>query len=186
MKAQKQDQNELAACFMRIERSGETLEGVANGMFAPLKAKKIKTLEQFNAEVTSAYEINGWSRKAGRPAADAAKEKSAPEAVQVYVSRFRKAYRLKLNVISFVTIGALRTAMLKKTSVSHQAAKRPPELKGIQLSSENSLIGALFHDMPALWQRLPDDKKDMFYRQIEKVYNQYLKSAPPDLVKAAA
>lgn len=184
-KTQKQDQDDLAACFLRVERAGGTLEGIANGMFAPLKAKKIKTLEQFNAEVMAAYEKNAWSRKAGRPAVGA-KEKPAPDAVQVYVSRFRAAYRLKLNVISFTTIGEMREAISKRKQAAHHAADRPPELKGIHLSSENSLIeGALFHNVPTLWQLLPDDKKEMFYRQVEKVYNQYVKSAPPDLVKAA-
>lgn len=185
MKTQKQDQDDLAACFLKMGRAAGTLDGYANGIFAPLKAKKIKTVEQLNAEVIAAYEKNGWSRKAGRPAAGS-KEKPAPDAVQLYVSIFRAAYRMKLNVISFTTVGELRTAIREKRQTAHQAANRPPELKGIQLSSENSLIeGALFHNVPALWQLLPDDKKEMFYRQIEKVYNQYVKSAPPELVKAA-
>lgn len=178
-------ENQLAACFVQMARKGKTLETTANGMFAPLKAESIDTLDKFNAKVSECFDANGWTRTTGRPA-KGVKSKPVPDVVQVYVSRFRGAYKLGLDVLSFSTVYELREAVKVRRQVAHQHAQRPPELKGIQLSSKNRLIeGALFHNVTALWEVLPEDKQEMLYRQIEMVYNTYLKDAPADVLQAA-
>lgn len=160
-------------------------DGIANGLFAPLKAMKIKTLEQADDVFAKAYELNNWSQTTGRPAAGSTAE-PAPGAVKQYLSYFRRAYRLKLDVISFDTIHALRVATREKATPHAQAPERPPQLKGVQLSDENHLIGALFHDVPALWQRLPEGQGDLFLQKIQEVYDFFLASAPPEMLAQEA
>lgn len=176
----------LAQCFLQLARNGKTLDNTANALFDPLKAKKIKTLAQFDVEVAEGCKANNWTRSKGRPA-KGSKMKPVPDIIQVYVSRFRAAYRLELDVLSFKTVGEMRAAVLKHRQDARAATDgRPPELAGIQLSSENKLIGALFHDIPELWKHLPEERQALFYKQIDRVYRTYLKDAPPELIQAAA
>jgi hypothetical protein len=162
-------------------------DGIANGLFAPLKQLKVKTLEQAEDIFAKAYELNNWSQSQGRPAAGSTTE-PAPGAVKQYLSYFRRAYRLKLDVISFETIGAMRVAIREKakTAVHAQGPERPPELRGIEIRDENRLTGALFHDVPALWQRLPEGQGDLFLQKIQEVYDFFLASAPPEMMPEAA
>jgi len=159
-------------------------DAVANQLFAPLKAMKVKTLEQADDVFAKAYELNNWSQTQGRPAAGSTTE-PAPSVVKQYLSYFRRAYKLKLDVINFETIHAMRVATREKT-VHASAPQRPPQLQGVQLANENRLTGALFHDVPALWQRLPEGQGDLFLQKIQEVYDFFLASAPPEMMPEAA
>lgn len=181
MKTQKLD---LASDFINIQRKAHGVESAANGMFATLKAEDVTTLDHFNELVRDAYQRNGWSQSAGRPVAGA-KEKPAPEAVKLYVSTFRAAYRYKLDVLSFETVGALRTAIREKRTAPSQSVVRPPELKGIHVSAENKLTGALWHDAVVLHQHLTVDEQQEFEREVRMLIMRFTKNAPAELVQAA-
>ena len=183
MKTQQQE-IELSAVFTKIKTSAGALERVANGILSAIKTQDAKTLEHFNEMVADAYVDNGWSTKAGRPA-KGTKEKPAPDAVQLYVSTVRAAYRMSLDVMSFETMGALRVAIRDKRSTPSQDAARPPELVGVQLSSDDRLTGALIHDTGTLWKRLrPKDQKAMTLA-LQKVLDEFMKLAPPELKMVA-
>ena len=174
----------LASDFINIARKANGIEGAANGMFTTLKAEDVKSLEHFNEMVRDAFAANGWSQAAGRPVAGT-KEKPAPDAVKLYVSTFRAAFRMKLDVLSFETVGALRNAIRDKRSGTSQSEARPPELKGIKVSAENRLTGALWHDAVVLHQHLTTDEQQEFEREVRMLMMRFTKSAPNELVQAA-
>lgn len=172
----------LAVDFINIARKAKGVESAANGMFSTLKAEDVTTLDHFNEKVRDAFQTNGWSKTAGRPVAGA-KEKPAPDAVKLYVSTFRAAYRMKLDVLGFETVGALRTAIRERRQAASHAPKpeQPPELKGIQLVAENHLTGALWHDAVVLHQHLSSTLQHDFEREVRMLMMRYSKDAPPDL-----
>lgn len=181
MKSQKFD---LAVIFTKIEKAAGTVEDVAKSVLAAVKAAKAERLEQFNEMVADAYGRNGWSQKAGRPSAGS-QEKPAPDAVKLYVSTIRAAYRMGIKVTSFETVGALRVEIRNRRSVHAEGPARSPELRGIQLTSENTFTGALWHDAVVLWDNLPDNDRVKLETQIRKLFNQFAKAAPPELAMAA-
>ena len=175
---------ELAVDFKNIERKAKGVEGAANGIFSTLKAEDVTDLGHFNELVAEAYKRNGWSQVTGRPAAGS-KEKPAPDVVKFYVSTFRAAYRLKLDVLSFDHVGAMRTALRDKRGVHASAAPRPPELKGVQISAENRMNGALWHDAVVLHQHLAETDQQEFERELRMLMMRFTKAAPEELVQAA-
>lgn len=177
----------LAADFINIARKAKGVESAANGMYSTLKAEDVRTLDHFNEKVRDAFQANGWSQTAGRPAAGS-KEKPAPDAVKLYVSTFRAAYRMGLDVLSFETVGAMRTTIRERRQGIAHAAKpdQPPELKGIQLVAEHSLTGALWHDAVVLHQHLNADKQHEFEREVRMLMMRYSKDAPPELTVVPA
>lgn len=152
-------------------------------MFASLKAVNVKTLEQFNALIKEAYDQNGWSQHAGRPIAGS-KDKPAPDAVKLYVSSFRAAYRMKLDVLSFQTVGTMRAAVRDSRSERAQGPERPPELVGVQVSAENRMTGSLYHDLIVVDQHLPPNERAELEREVRKLLVRYTRKAPPELVAA--
>ena len=128
---------DLASVFVQIEKRAKGLEGVAGGIFSVVKQFKISTLDSFNDRVSEAFAKNGWSQGAGRPVAGV--KRSAPDAVRIYVSTFRAAYRMKLDVMGFDSMHGMRKAIKEKRAAGLQIAQGPPELKGIQVSSENKI-----------------------------------------------
>lgn len=184
METQQQEIEQLAASMLSVGKLGGKMEGLANSWFAPLKAMDVRTLDEANIVFSAAYEVNGWSQTAGRPSAGST-QKPAPRAVKLYTTTFRKGYKEGLDVLSFETVWALREATSQKRTAPSQAASRPPELKGIQVSSENTLTGALWHDVVVLWEHLPEDKRGEFEQQVRKLLSRFTKAAPPELLQAA-
>jgi hypothetical protein len=179
----KATQKDLAATLADIARKAKGVDSAANGMFVSLKASNAKTLDQFNALIRAAYEKNRWSRHTGRPVAGS-KEKPAPDAVKLYVSSFRAAYRMGLDVLSFDTVCAMRTAVRESRSSHDNGPERPPELAGIHISAEHRLTGAIWHDAVVLHQHLAGDEKAEFEREVRRLLMRFTKKAPPELVAA--
>lgn len=177
----------LAADLLNIARKAKGVESAANGMFSTLKAENVKTLDHFNERVRDAFQVNGWSQTAGRPVAGS-KEKPAPDAVKLYVSTFRAAYRMGLDVLSFETVGAMRTTIRERRQAPKHAegAERPPELKGIVVAVEHSLTGALWHDAVVMHQHLTADKQHEFEREVRMLMMRYSKDVPPELTVVPA
>lgn len=169
---------QIAKSFSQIGEAGETIDNLANGLFAPLKSLKVKTLDEANKVFAEAYDLNGYSRTAGRPVAGATTV-PAPDAVKLYVTTFRAGFKLGLDVLGYATVGQLRTAIREKRAelAEAQHPEPPAELKGLRLMEEHRLNGALFHDVPTLWQMLPGDKRDQFFKRIQKVYEEFRKIA---------
>jgi hypothetical protein len=174
----------LAATFSKLETAAGEVEEIAKEILAEVKGQKARTLELFNKMVTEAYETNGWSQRVGRPP-DNATEKSAPDVVKFYVSIARAAYRLNLPIMEFETMGALRLAIRGKRVNLVHSGERAPELKGISLSPENKLIGALWHDVVVVWEHLPIQAQIEFETQVRKLLSRFTKQAPPELQKTA-
>ncbi len=181
MKTTKQD---LASVFAQIEKSADALEGVAAGILHAIKTNNATTLDQFNDMVAEAYGRNGWSQRAGRPPVGST-ERTAPEAVKVYVSTVRAAYRLNLKVPAYETMGALRVGIRDARSAAASTREKSPELRGIQLTTETSLNGALWHDAVVVWEHLPAEQRELFETQVRRLLTKYTKQAPADLLQAA-
>jgi hypothetical protein len=176
----------LAVDFINIARKAAGVESAANGIFNTLKAEDVKTLDHFNEKVRDAFQANGWSQTAGRPAAGS-KEKPAPDAVKLYVSTFRAAYRMKIDVLSFETVGAMRTTIREMRAAAHQRklAEPPtpsrPEMEGVEVKGPQNLIGALWHDAMLLAEKIPADNQQEMEREVRMVMQRFLRFAPPEL-----
>jgi hypothetical protein len=178
--------NTLAADFINIARKAKGVESAANGMFSTLKTEDVTTLDHFNELTRDAFKTNGWSQTAGRPVAGS-KEKPAPDAVKLYVSSFRAAYRLGLDVLSFETVGAMRNAIREVRAAAHERrlaeppAPSRPEMEGVEVKGQHSLIGALWHDAMLLAEKIPADNQQEMEREVRMVLQRFLRYAPPEL-----
>lgn len=176
----------LATDFINIARKAKGVESAANGMFSTLKNEDVITLDHFNEMTREAFQTNGWSQTAGRPVAGA-KEKPAPDAVKLYVSSFRAAYRLGLDVLSFETVGSMRNAIRERRQEIAQERHVTPEpepraeMMGVTVDEPHSLIGALWHDAVALAEGIPSDAQQEFEREVRMVMQRFLRFAPPEL-----
>lgn len=186
MKTKTQD---LAEVFTQIQSAANTLEDVSKGILAAIKHAKATSLAKFNAMVESAYKANGWSQKAGRRMPGDT-TKAAPRAVTFYVSTIRAAYRLKLKVMNYDLMQAVRDDIAKARKAERDAAKAKvqpapaPEVVGIQVQQENTLTGALWHDAVVLWEHLPDEQRALFEGQVRRLLTKYRKDAPEELLAA--
>lgn len=170
----------LAVVFAQIEKSANQVEDVAKGMLAAIKHAKASTLEQFDVMVAEAYAQNGWSQKAGRPAVASAL-KPAPQAVKLYVSTVRAAYRLKLKVLRYTIMQELRNDIAKARAAAVPARQVAPALVGVQVQQEHALTGALWHDAVVLWEHLPSEQQALFEKQVRSLLTRYTKQAPANL-----
>lgn len=186
MKTKTQD---LAEVFTQIQSAAATMEDVSKGILAAIKEAKATTLNKFNSMVEDAYKANAWSQKAGRRMPGDT-SKSAPRAVTFYVSTIRAAYRLKLRVISYDLMQAVRDDIARARKTERDAAKAKthpspaPEVVGIQVQQENTLTGALWHDAVVLWEHLPDEQRVLFEGQVRRLLTKYRKDAPEELLAA--
>lgn len=186
MKTKIQD---LAEVFTQIQSAAVTMEDVSKGILAAIKEAKATTLNKFDAMVTEAYKANGWSQKAGRrsPGDTSA---SAPRAVTFYVSTIRAAYRLKLKVIGYDLMQAVRDDIAKARKAARDADKakaapvQAPEVVGIQVEQENALTGALWHDALVVREHLGESQRALFDAQVRRLLAKYRKEAPADLLAA--
>lgn len=179
----------LAEVFVQIQTAASTMEDISKGILAAIKEAKATTLNKFDAMVTEAYKANGWSQKAGRRSPGDTTT-SAPRAVTFYVSNIRAAYRLKLKVLDYDLMQAIRDDIAKARKRERDAKKatsqlaRAPEVVGIQLQQENTLTGALWHDAVVLWDHLPDEQRALFEKQVRGLLTKYRKVAPEELLAA--
>lgn len=191
MKTKPQD---LAEVFTQIQSAADAMEDISKGILSAIKDAKANTLNKFNAMVEGAYKANGWSQKRGqRKPGDTTT--TAPKAVTFYVSTIRGAYRLKLKVMAYDLMQAVRDDMAKARKAERDAEKakqrakvepvQAPEVVGIQLQQENALTGALWHDAVVLWEHLPDEQRALFEGQVRRLLTKYRKDAPPELLEAA-
>lgn len=179
----------LAEVFVQIESAANSMEDISKGILAAIKEAKATTLNKFDAMVTEAYKANDWSQKAGRRSPGDTTT-SAPRAVTFYVSNIRAAYRLKLKVLDYDLMQAIRDDIAKARKRERDAKKatsqlaRAPEVVGIQLQQENTLTGALWHDAVVLWDHLPSEQRALFEKQVRGLLTKYRKVAPEELLAA--
>lgn len=180
----------LAEVFVQIQSAATTMEDISKGILAAIKAAKATTLDKFNAMVEEAYKANGWSQKAGRRLPGDTTI-SAPRAVTFYVSTVRAAYRLKLKVMAYELMQAVRDDIAAARKIIRYAERtksqpvQAPEVVGIQVEQEHALTGALWHDAVVLWEHLPGEQRALFEGQVRRLLAKYRKDAPPELLKAA-
>jgi hypothetical protein len=180
----------LAEVFTQIQSAANAVEDISKGILAAIKAAKATTPDKFNVMVEEAYKVNGWSQKAGRRL-EGDTTTSAPRAVTFYVSTVRAAYRLKLKVITYDLMQAVRDDIAaarkaaRKAELTKSQPAQAPEVVGIQVQQENALTGALWHDAVVLWEHLPGEQRALFEGQVRRLLTKYRKDAPPELLKAA-
>jgi hypothetical protein len=187
MKTKPQD---LAEVFTQIQSAANTMEDISKGILAAIKAAKANTLEKFNAMVEAAYKANGWTQKSGRrlPGDD---RTTAPKAVTFYVSTIRAAYRLKLKVVSYDLMQAVRDDIAKARKARRDAEKAKeqpvtePDLAGVSIKNPDELTGDFWHDVLFFATKLPAEQQQWFKAQVQRAYNKCVKEAPPELLKAA-
>lgn len=172
--------SKLTKLLKDLSDTGEAQESLGAKCLAFLIEKECWTVELAEIQFGIAYDENGWSRTVGRPK-DGATVNPAPVTVKNYISTFRRAYKFELDIRSFKTMGELRTATKDARDAVKKVDGARPELKGIQLSRPNSLIGALWHDLIASWEQLPEGEQDVYAAKLQKIKDQMIKKAPGDL-----
>lgn len=168
----------LAAAFSVLARDSTVLESKAESVLRILKAEKIKDLKAFNAEVKEAYKANGWNAAAGRPK-EGSKLEPVPSTVKQYVSAIRRAFKMKLLVLSYSSFTALRNDVKKEAAkVRKPRTNAPKEIAGIQLSQPHQLTGGTFHDLLALYNALDRTRKPKMLAALDRIKRDFSKAAP--------
>jgi hypothetical protein len=181
----------LAEVFVQIQAAANSMEDISKGILAAIKEAKATTLNKFDAMVTEAYKANGWSQKAGRRSPGDTTT-SAPRAVTFYVSNIRAAYRLKLKVLDYDLMQAIRDDIAKARKRERDAKKAnekteevSPDLAGVSIKNPDELTGEFWHDVLFFATKLPAEQQQWFKAQVQRAYNKCAKEAPPELLKAA-
>lgn len=175
----------LAAALSVIAKDSTVLESKAEAVLKILKAEKIKDLKTFNAAVREAYAANGWNPGAGRPKAGSDLQ-SVPPTVKQYVSAIRRAFKFKLQVLSFSSFSALRSELKAHAAkVRKPRTNGPKETRGIHLASPDQLIGAPFHDLAVLYNALDRTKKPKMLAALDRIKRDFSHAAPQLVVAAA-
>jgi hypothetical protein len=176
--------NEMASKLTKLLKdlsdTGEAQESLGTKCLAFLVEKECWTADLAEIQFGIAYDDNGWSRTAGRPK-DGTTANPAPVTVKNYISTFRRMYKFNLDIRQYKTMGELRSALKAARDAVKEEATTRPELKGVQLSRPNSLIGSLFHDIIASWELLPEDEQGAYAAKLQKIKDQMIKKAPADL-----
>ena len=172
--------SQLTKIFKTIGENDEKQESLGGQILAFLIENKCATLEKANEQFKIAYDENGWSRTAGRPK-DGSKEIPAPATVKNYVSAFRRAYKCNLHVPSFKTVGEMRQAIRDHRDAEKEAQEKPASLAGVQISKEDTLTGALVHDIYACIKAMAPEDRDDIEAKLRRVLAQAMKKAPPEL-----
>jgi hypothetical protein len=177
--------NDLAKIFTNIEHAAAQVEELASQILDAIKEAQADTLQDFEEMVGDAYDANGWNRQAGRPA-DGATLLPAPMTVRNYVSWVRRAYKVGLAVPEFETLGELRRAV--KESKQKPAPVQHDELaamRGVKMSKDAELIGAVVHDIGVVLTHLDQADQDEFEQRLQKLIKQFSKKAHIEVAAAA-
>lgn len=170
MKATKSN---LASVFTQIETAAGTVDDIAKGILDAIRERDAKTLEEFNEMVSGAYAFNGWSQTVGRPV-EGATDTPAPQAVKMYVSNVRGAYRAGFDVQAFDTMYGLRKALRdKRKDDAKPSVEVPAEMQGVHITRDSKLTGALIHDTAVLYQHLPEAQRGKFEIQLRELVGKF-------------
>jgi hypothetical protein len=187
-------ETKLARVFSSITQSEEKLESTAAGLFAIVKDAKVRTVNQWDKLVHGAYEANGWNGRQGRPNGGEEKKESVPGTVRTYATIVRQAIRSRLKVATYDTFTALRADLSEKRtgSRSHRGggsrrksavaanagiAQIPKGLQsdftGVAIEQPDEFKLSLFHDLGALYLKLPAAQRPLYRAQLQRVFDQY-------------
>jgi hypothetical protein len=102
-----------------------------------------------------------------------------PSTVKQYVSAIRRAFKLKMLVLSYTSFSALRSDLKKEASkVRKPRTSGPKELIGIRWRSPITMTGATFHDLAALYNALDRTRKPKMLAALERIKRDFSKAAP--------
>jgi hypothetical protein len=177
--------NDLAKIFTNIEHAAAQVEELASQILDAIKEAQADTLADFEEMVGDAYDANGWNRQAGRPA-DGATLLPAPMTVRNYVSWVRRAYKVGLAVPEFETLGELRRAV-KESKVKPEPVQHDElaALRGVKMSKDAELIGAVVHDIGVVLTHLDQADQYEFEQRLQKLIKQFSKKAHIEVAAAA-
>ena len=165
-----------------MEKDGQTLASRADAVLRIVKTNKIEDVKAFSAAVKAAYAANGWNAGAGRPVKGAPPMKPVPSSVKQYVSTMRAAFKMKLPVTSYSSFHALRSEVRDvRVKARKKQAAQTPELAGVAVKRDDTLNGAIFHDLAVLFNALDKAKQGHMIRALDRVKNQFAGAAPNEL-----
>jgi hypothetical protein len=172
----------LASVFEEMEKDGATLASRADAVLRIVKTNKIEDVKHFSAAVKAAYAANGWNPGAGRPVKGADKLKAVPASVKQYVSTMRAAFRMKLLVTSYSSFYALRSDVsATRVKARKKAAEAVPELAGLTVKRDDTLNGALFHDLAVLFESLDKGKQGKMIGALDRIRREFAHAAPAEI-----
>ena len=181
-------ETKLAKVFQHVETIGAQADNIAAGILRIVHEGKIRSVEDFDPLVKAAYEANGWNPRQGRPSAEDKEQgrDTVPPTVRTYVTQVRSAMREGVNVLKCDTFYDLRQALRKKRNIrlapkggnGEEAAVVPDAVKndfeGVLIRSSGEPNGALFHDLGLTFMKLPEEHRDVFGRQLNRLLHKYM------------
>lgn len=159
----------LAGVLHNIATASAQMDDLAGDILAVLRKHKVSTLSKFESVAAAAYEANGWQKGGGRPKKGEERE-PIPDAVKVYMSQIRKAYRLKLKVTTYNSMYDLRQAVTNKARKQRaDDVEKEPQLTGVEVSTPDKFNGAALHDAIVFYMALDDDGKREFVTGLDRL-----------------
>lgn len=177
----------LSAALKTLGDFQGRLDDRAKAIFNVVRNAKIRKLEAFNEAVALAYADNGWHTAIGKPKGNA-KTQPAPRTVRTYVWEFRTAFKLGLPVGSMTSLYELRQAVAanrKKRPIAAANDERPEELKGVSIRQPDTIVGAVFHDIIAVYANLPEADQQSVVAQLNRILHRYQRQVNGSLRLAA-
>lgn len=176
----------LTAALSAIAQDVEQLESRADAVLAIVKDSGIRDVKAFSAAVREAYKANGWNATAGKPA-PGKRAQPVPATVKQYVSTIRGAFRLGVNVAKMESFFKLRKVLRQaRAAANPQLVVKDPRLAGLRLVKNASLIGAPFHDLTVVYEKLPKAAQKQLAGEVNELLRRYQPAAAPQLVLAKA
>lgn len=166
----------FALILAAIGTQGEKVEGMGASLLSSLRAQGVKTLEDFDAAITAAYQVNGWNTRQGRPSAE--KREKVPNTVRTYVWEMRSALKDGIHIWTCKTFYELRIARAKARKAPVVAAEssslpKLPELQGVRITGVDAPNGALFHDLALVFAVIPEAQRTLLSRSLERLLRAY-------------
>lgn len=167
----------LAEALGTIATQSAGLETKADAVLAIIRVTGIADLPAFDSAVKVAYAENGWNTERGRPTGKV-KRGIVPPTVKQYISQVRGAYKLKLDPGKYDTFHALRVALKAERAKQQPAADVDPVMAGAKIVQPDTLTGAPFHDLMALYAEMDAAKQNQLVAAVEGLVKRFRSAAP--------
>ena len=169
--------NSMSVAFKKVVKDAEKVEQSATQILIVAQKEKAVTIEAFDALVTSACQENNYSQQVGRPAAGSTLE-AMPSTLRYYITTMRRIYRDGLDVMSFKSMFEVREAVYGQKGEPKPRQSRGESLsflRGVKISKDDAMNGAIVHDIGFVMIHLPEDKRELLEAKLETLKKQFAK-----------
>lgn len=175
----------FAKALAELGAQGEKTEDLASSLLRIIKEQMVRTIEDLDAVITAAYDLNGWNTRQGRPTVE--KRAKVPNTVRTYMWELRSAVKDGVPVWNFKTFYEVRLARKKAKVVAKPVVADDgrvnvlpdlPELDGVRISHGDAPTGSLFHDLILLFVTIPDEQRVLLERNLSRLLHKYQVAAP--------